>query len=210
MVWSAVPKMLPLFVCFSEVFSDGQIFSLFWVLLQPSLYAPLQLKTYASCLLGLQAGGTSLMWCNIQKDKTVKLTETERLFLWAQFYLFYFELQIAIRTTWNMRWFQTCSPCLHLTGQKQHYHFSTTNKTKRRTLSCCRLIDVWMLKLTGQQNRHEPKQTTCAGDHIPFLLHKIACMSVPSTEWMGRPLFIVTHYKMYIDACFSIYMLDDT
>lgn len=95
MVWSAVPKMLPLFVCFSEVFSDGQTFSLFWVLLQPSLYAPLQLKTYASCLLGLQAGGTSLMWCNIQKDKTVKLTETERLFLWVPSPILFILLWVA-------------------------------------------------------------------------------------------------------------------
>lgn len=69
--------------CFLEVFSDGQIFNLFWVLLQFSLYAPLQLKTYGSCLLGLQTGTPA--WCDViyKSTKTVKLTETERLFLWV-------------------------------------------------------------------------------------------------------------------------------
>jgi len=43
-------------VCFLEVFSDGQIFNLFCVLLQFSLYAPLQSKMYDCRLLGLQAG----------------------------------------------------------------------------------------------------------------------------------------------------------
>lgn len=42
--------------CLLEVVSDRQIFNLFGVLLQLSVYASLQLKTYDSCLLGLQAG----------------------------------------------------------------------------------------------------------------------------------------------------------
>lgn len=56
----------------------------------------------------------------------------------------------------------------------------------------------------------EPKQTTCADDHITFLLHTIASLPVLSTGWVDGPIFTETDCKTYIDAHFSIHILDDT
>lgn len=71
------------------------------------------------------------------------------------------------RRSLNMRWFQRCSACLCLTQHKQHNHFNITNKTKRRTLSCCRLS--WMYKhWSWQVSKTDMSQNKL---HVQMIIH---------------------------------------